>query len=1057
MTADGVREPTTGWYAVADALVVRAPLLPVSCYSDACARAGADGGPISNPLVRNAIHIGSESLGRAIDVAVPGQQPKSVTAATLRYSIRMSTRPTPFGLFAAVGLAGWDVHTDLEIADIPRRLRSRPDMGWLTSWVLALEADPVTRAQARLVANTSAFERNGRIHLSDRGTGGRAGQPDVSVRATGAVVRALALARQPIDHSALCAALLSATDGATPDRVETLVEDLCRHDLLLTDLRPMLTGDPVHRALHQLSGLAATRGAAEGLASALERLEALDRMAPGDPGVPQTLGAARAQLRELHAPAQRGDDVIQVDAALPLAGRHVGHLVAVDAARAVDLLLRMHPAPHGPAHLAAYRADFLTRYGPHRRVPLLELIDPRFGIGLPEDRAMARPSPSSYFASAREALLRELSAGALRDGALEIALTEEHLQTLSTWTPDPARLAVSLELSVLLSAADPTAIDRGDYQLVVGPNLGGHAAGRGLARFADLLGQDARNALALMAAAEQRVDPTLTAELVYVPARHRSANVVVRPVVRDFEIPVGVTAGVPADRVIAPDRIAVCVRDGRLRLWWVDGACEIRVCAGHMLNVAGAPAVCRILSELGFDGVAMLHGFDWGAAAWQPFLPRVRVDRIVLQPAQWRWPRDRLRRLLAADDDGDGFADTLKSWRHAWNVPQHVYLAAGDNRLLLDLDERAHADLLRAELTRGDPRGLAGWVLLQEALPGADGAWLAGPGGRYMSELVVPMILRPRVAVRDMTTRVESTDAGATAEPTYPDPTSEGARRLRPPGSDWLFVKLYGPSTGADAVLTGPIRRLVGELIDARDADSWFFLRYADPEPHLRLRLHGDPNRLFAGALPRLAMWAAGLVATGARSRFTIETYERELERYGGAAAMAVAEAIFGADSAAVAALLGQLPPTAADAGRRLELAVLSTDRLLAALGLDAAERLAWCAAAAPPPQLSGAAFRERKLTLRTLLSATPGPPPPDLGGAAEAVLCTMTDTVAPLAARLTAMHASGAASVPVTDLAHSLVHLHANRWGLDRDTERLVLGLLRRTLASLAAAPPRD
>ena len=225
----------------------------------------------------------------------------------------------------------------------------------------------------------------------------------------------------------------------------------------------------------------------------------------------------------------------------------------------------------------------------------------------------------------------------------------------------------------------------------------------------------------------------------------------VRPAIREYEIPVGVAAGVSADRVIEPDRITVGVRDGRLRLWWIDGACEVSVSAGHMLNTRGAPAVCRFLCEVGLDGLTMLTGFDWGPVAGQPFLPRVRVDRIVLQPAQWRWPRERLRRLLATD--GAGFAGALDEWRRAWRVPRRVYLAAGDNRLLLDLDEPGHAELLRAEVARGRRRHPAGSVLLQEALPGTDDAWLSGPGGRYLSELVVPMVLRARAPTDQQTTR----------------------------------------------------------------------------------------------------------------------------------------------------------------------------------------------------------------------------------------------------------------------------------------------------------------
>ena len=50
--------------------------------------------------------------------------------------------------------------------------------------------------------------------------------------------------------------------------------------------------------------------------------------------------------------------------------------------------------------------------------------------------------------------------------------------------------------------------------------------------------------------------------------------------------------------------------------------------------------------------------------------------------------------------------------------------------------------------------------------------------------------------------------------------------------------------------------------------------------------------------------------------------------------------------------------------------------------------------------------------------------------------------------------HRSGTGTKPLDALVPSLAHLHANRLGLDRATERTVLGLLDRTLRSLAAHP---
>src|SRR5262249_23518238 len=135
-------------------------------------------------------------------------------------------------------------------------------------------------------------------------------------------------------------------------------------------------------------------------------------------------------------------------------------------------------------------------------------------------------------------------------------------------------------------------------------------------------------------------------------------------------------------------------------------------------------------------------------------------------------------------------------------------------------------------------------------------------------------------------------------------PVTSPSSRLRLPGSDWLFAKLYCPNTFADDLITGPMSALCEYARSSGLADEWFFIRYSDPDPHLRLRFHGRPEQLVGELIPHVCCWAAGLVTEGLCSRFCIDTYDRELERYGGPASTAVAEMLFAVDSRAVVEML---------------------------------------------------------------------------------------------------------------------------------------------------------
>ena len=132
-----------------------------------------------------------------------------------------------------------------------------------------------------------------------------------------------------------------------------------------------------------------------------------------------------------------------------------------------------------------------------------------------------------------------------------------------------------------------------------------------------------------------------------------------------------------------------------------------------------------------------------------------------------------------------------------------------------------------------------------------------------------------------------------------------GGRRadLRPPGSDWMFVKLYCPSDLETELLSGPVRAFARDVAGEGFTD-WFFIRYSDPRRHIRLRFRGEPARLLADLLPRVTAWATDLISSGVCQRFSIDTYDRELDRFGGSHGLAAAEDFFCADSAAVSDLL---------------------------------------------------------------------------------------------------------------------------------------------------------
>lgn len=1025
-------------YQPLDFVVVRVPLLSIDAYhalSGVQDSASCTPAPESSDAVRRALAVGSVALLDASDSGrVKAARRSKVDRKLLRYVIRMSTRPTPFGLFAGVALGRWDAGTNLALSAGPRAQRTRPDMDWLMRIVIGLEADPAIRRHLRLVANSAALVHGGRVFLAERVSRGEASTPPaVSIRATGVVRRALQAAREPVPYDTLASVLLESTAGATVEKVDRLLTNLWEHTLLITDLRPPLTAArPAHYVVDRLDGIAAAADVRGRLVRMLDAAAAWD-------GSPQGQGVAsyRSMVTEAASLASFDRSPFQVDSAVALAGDSVSIRVGQEAARAAELLLRLSPLPKGPAHLAAYRHAFTRRYGAHREVGLLELLDPNTGLGPPLPSAAHGPAPAGLSpakALQRHHALMELALHALRERTLAVDLDEPMIQRLETWdgsTPVPP----SLDLYVSLDAASTEALDAGQFRIVVGPNVGSLAAGRTLGRFADLL-PGAQAALQRAADAEHLHAPhDVWAELVYQPRRLRLANVSIRPNVRPYEIAVGVSAARGAARVIPLDELSVGVRDGRFYLRWPAAGQDVVIATGHMLTPARAPAVCRFLSEIGRDGCCQLTGFQWGPAAGFPFLPRLVAGRIVLAPSQWRLGLQALP--AGAVQHPAAFADALACWRTRWQVPRHVYLSAGDNRLLLDLAEPAQTDELRRALQRlrGDES-----LVVSEVLPDLDHAWVRDSDNRpFVTELVVPIALRAGAA--------PATHAAAAPAAR---PKDEPATRLRSLGSEWLFAKLYGHPAFQDDLLAGPLRRLVEHLVASRAVDAWFFVRYSDPEPHIRLRFRGQPERLLRDALPALCNWVRDRIQDGWCHRLVLDTYEREIERFGGADAMSAAETLFAAESHAVVDLLHMLQ-TRTVAIERIPLAVLTVDALLDGLGLDANARRQWCLQRVHVRNEASREYRQWKGVLRALLGDAERLREPPAGPDIAEIIGRLRNAGVAFKQGVFALASRAELTRAPSEILESVVHLHLNRLvGGDRSTETRVVGLLWRVREGL-------
>jgi len=829
---------------------------------------------LADPLLREAIEVSSGSLAGALDRIADGA-PTSTPAlrravfAITRYLLRAATRPTPFGLVAGVTMADFTDPATGPAAKVrvgPAHRRSAmADLGWLAELVVEWERDPTVLAGLRVVANDLCVERGDRLVLP-YGASSTDGQLDeVSVRYRPPVRLAMSRAATPVPFTELVGAVREAFPAAGADAVTGMLRLLVERELLLTDLRPPAdTADPLGHVRRRLGEHPA--------GAALDELAGLLRAYADTPP-----GRGRAAWRELTAASARlraGDRPVHVDLAFD-ADVRLPRLVATEVERAAAALYRMCPAEPGFAHLRQYHGAFLERYGTERLVPVAELLDPERGLGapagyqLPASTRQSEPVPEHL--DERDQVLGSLATEALLSGAREVLLTEPALTSLAR--TDAAEPLPSIELYLHLLAGSVPDLAAGEFRLVVAALLGSAQAGATLGRFCHLL-PEAADALTTLAAHAVDDPGVLPAQLSYPPSPRRLANVSQVPGALAHRLPLGVHADRTAPEVIPLADLAVGADQHRLYLVSRMHGREVAPVSFHMLNEQRvAPNPVRLVHEIATSGRRQWRGWTWGAAELLPYLPRVRYGRTVLAPARWRPDRE----LTEPDLSFDTWRGRFDRWRARLRVPDIVQATVMDNQVELNLDAGLHLRVLHHELRRRSH------TLLHEPPAGGEFGlgWLDGHAG----ELVVSLLhQRQRQGSAQGETQRQAVLWTRAADTL--------------PGGEWLYAKLYaGPDRHAE-LLAEHVSRLVADLPDG--VDRWFFLRYADPEPHLRLRFHGEPTTLAGALLPVVHDWASALCGAGLAGSLVLDVYRPELERYGGPGTMEAAERVFHADSQAV-------------------------------------------------------------------------------------------------------------------------------------------------------------
>lgn len=989
----------------------------------------------ARPEVKEALWVASPEFFESL--AIWRRDPESekgrrLEQALYRYVARMTSRPTPFGVFAGCSLGRIGTETRLQIG--PRKdywRRSRLDMEYLCNLAEKIVADPLLRAHLSFRPNTSLYLAAGRYHhvqgyFIDNVRAYRLIATDFTSYLAVTLERAAAGATP----EELASALVADDPDIALDEAQAYIGQLIESQILVSDVVPPITGpEPIDDMIAQLNK-PETLPLARTLSAISDFLHKLDEGRLGnDLAEYQKVVSAVSELPATY----KLEHLIQVDMMKPADNACLDQRLIQEIVRGIEVLHSMHRAPQHDV-FTQFKQDFRDRYQ-DQEVPLVLALDDEIGIGFEKKdspSAMAEPlleelelgradNGSEIKARKSEILLLRKVEELARQKKNVLELDPELLKSLRTETPLPLPAAFSVMGTLDAGASRPR------FHL---HSVGGPSGAILLGRFCHADPQLADCVKEHLRAEEEAKSNghAVFAEVAHLP-EGRIGNVLFRPVLREYEIPYMATSRVASEHQIAVTDLVISVENDRVVLRSRRLGREVlpRLTSAHGYFHGRSLKLYKFLCSLQSQGVAGGNAWNWGLLDELSFLPRVTLGNLIFSLARWRIEKKTIEEM--AKQNAVERIRGVHSWRSEHAVPRFVMLTEADNQLLIDFENVLSIETF---LDYGRKRE---YVHLVEMLPDPDSLAAEGPEGKFTHELVIPFT-RAGGAARQETTGKERSAALLQGEQHPAAALVSNGQRNFLPGSEWLFAKIYGSPSHLDRFLVETVRPLAADILAAGDADGWFFIRYGDPHWHLRLRFHGDPLRLSSRVIPRLFESVRGHANDGKVWRVQFDTYEREIERYGGIEGTLIAERLFQFDSELVLELLASISDRLGS-NLRWRLAFASVDRLLCALGSDMARRRNLVNSMGKNFEKTFAAneryrkqlaekFRKERGTLEKLLEN------PleinDVPATISPLLQQYARRVRDVREELESLQQTGKLTKSIDELASSYVHMHLNR-----------------------------
>lgn len=894
----------TNWtIKAADFAVLRTPLLPESFlnlshniqseYDEDKVKEGLDEliKWAGEKRVALAIEFASPSLAEKINQLMNDLSTENLKLASsiYKYITRMCTRSTPFGAFSGVMTVKVDECTTID-APLDMELFLRLDNRCLAEIIKKAESQAVSsrNTELKLRKNNSLYQMAEDFRFVSHSVKNNIGDYKLDeVKVSEAITQALRISSDWLSVDQIAQKLKCHYPKAETEDLIGFVYDLFENQLLESNLNVVVSSDNSLKEFirrseqsgipHQLIDQCKT------ICQILTNIQSIK-----ESDLKKNLHKVKSLLAEM-LPEYELKHWLHVDAFRSNTEAAIGKDKLQPILASLKTLAPMMWRPSEP--LKEFVQQFQALYGDDAQVPLLEALDVDNGVPFGQKRGGRSPLLDGML-TGRQATTRQLNwhnfdqfvlnkvMEATSQGQSVLNLDIDEVSKYAKATPQP-HAAFNSSVAVHGSfLKDQSEEDLFQLKGVVGPS-----SLLFLGRFCCGDKKLAKECVKLAEQEQQNDADVIYAEVVHV-SQAVTANISCRPPLRGYEIIYGpCDSSMCSERQITCDDLYIQVNNGQIGLFSrrLNKQVKPRLASAHNTSGMNLPVYQFLSAMQGAEGWFTNININ-SVANSLPYLPEIRIGNLLISERRWLITHSELEQLKACDTEEAKFKWVTALFKEK-NMSTSIAIREGDNILEFDVRNALSLLMFANELIRR-----SGSVELIESMKNKTSDEIRFSGKTFRHETIIPVMV----------------DAGIKRTKAHGNSLDiQSIKNMASlPGESWKYLKVYTGEATADKLLAEQLSPLAHKLTTNQDIAHWHFIRYLDPDFHIRIRFKLKNDSQIGAINQQINQHLRPLYQQGLIQRVEESTYLPETERYGGESVISTCEHLFHLNSVMSSAVI---------------------------------------------------------------------------------------------------------------------------------------------------------